>query len=119
VLGLRGQALEQVLALARRACAERGAKPIFLTDGHDLAVFRRHRVTVDQLVDAEARATQAPELPWRLYRQRQCALLAARWRPDAVISFGRRPDAACLAALEGGGSAGLAADATIRPARPH
>jgi hypothetical protein len=100
VLGLRGEALERVLGMARRVSAERGAKPVFLTDGHEFELFRQRRLVVDQIVNAEARAAQAPDLPWQLYRRRQYALLAARWQPDAVISFGRRPDADCLSVLD-------------------
>ena len=101
VLGLTGEALEQVLAVAERQCAARGARPVFVTDGDDFAPFRRRRLIVDQVVDAEALAASAPDLAWRVYRRRQYALLAARWRPAAVISFGRQPDEDCLAALGG------------------
>ena len=55
---------------------------------------------VDQVVDAERRAMDMPELPWRLYRHAQFVLLGQRWRPAAVISFGRPPEPDCLAALE-------------------
>jgi hypothetical protein len=54
---------------------------------------------VDQVVDAERRAVDLPGLPWHLYRHAQYRLLAQRWRPAAVISFGRLPDKDCLAAL--------------------
>jgi hypothetical protein len=102
VLGLSGEALETVIGIAERQCAATGARPVFITDGHDFAPFRHRRLVVDQVVDAEARAAEAPGLAWRLYRRRQYALLAARWRPAAVVSFGRRPDEDCLEALKGG-----------------
>jgi hypothetical protein len=102
VLGLSGEALERVVEIAERQCAETGARPVFVTDGHDFAPFRRRRLVVDQVVDAEVRAASSPGLAWRLYRRRQYALLAARWRPAAVISFGRQPDEDCLEALRGG-----------------
>jgi hypothetical protein len=103
VLGLSGDALEQVLTLAERQCAARGSRPVFVTDGLDFAPFRRRRLIADQVIDAEALAAGSPDLPWQAYRRRQYALLAARWQPVAVISFGRAPGADCLAALEGPG----------------
>lgn len=105
VLGLSGDALDQVLDLAQRQCAERGSRPVFVTDGHDFAPFRQRRLIADQVTDAEGLAAQTPELSWHAYRRRQYALLAARWQPVAVITFGRSPDADCLAALQGAGPA--------------
>lgn len=103
VLGLSGEALEQVIGIAEAECAAKALKPVFVTDGRDFAPFRRRRLIADQVVDAEARLASAPDLAWRLYRRRQYALIAARWRPAAVISFGRRPDEDCLEVLGGGG----------------
>jgi hypothetical protein len=105
VLGLSGEALERVLDLAQQQCMERGSRPVFVTDAHDFAPFRRRRLVADQVVEAEALAASSPDLPWPAYRRRQYALLAARWQPVAVITFGRSPEADCLAALEGAGSA--------------
>jgi hypothetical protein len=102
VLGLGGEALERVLELVERECAITGARPVFVTDSHELEPFRRRKLLVDQVVDAEARIAAAPDLPWRLYRCRQYALLGARWRPRAVVGFGRQPDEDCLAGLRGG-----------------
>lgn len=103
VIGLSGEALELVIETVERECATTGAKPVFVTDRHELEPFRRRKLLVDQVVDAEARLAAAPDLPWRLYRRRQFALMGARWRPQAVVAFGRRPDEDCLAELRGGG----------------
>jgi hypothetical protein len=100
VLGLSGEALEKVLDLVQAECRGLGRKPVLVTDGFELTPFRRRRLIVEQVPDAEAMAVLAPDLPWRLYRERLFALLGRRWRPTASVSFGRRPDAACLAALE-------------------
>jgi hypothetical protein len=67
---------------------ERGDRPVFVTDGHELEPFRRRKLLVDQVVDAEARLAAAPDLPWRLYRRRQYALMGAvggrkRWPGSA------------------------------------
>ena len=102
VLGLSGDALERVLDMVERECATTGARPVFVTDSHELEPFRRRKLLVDQVVDAEARLAAAPDLPWRLYRRRQYALMGARWRPQAVVAFGRQPDEDCLAELRGG-----------------
>lgn len=99
VLGLSGEALERVIEIARQQCAAAGTRPVFVTDLPDFEPFRRHRLVADQVVDAEARQATTPDLPWRLYRQRQYALLATRWRPRAVVSFGRQPDEDCVRAL--------------------
>lgn len=100
MLGLDGDSLENVVALVERQCAERNMQPVCITDQHDFAPFRRRRMIVDQVVDAERRATDMPELAWGLYREAQFALLGRRWRPGLIISFGRAPEPACLAALE-------------------
>jgi hypothetical protein len=102
VLGLSGEALERVLDMVERECASTGARSVFVTDSHELEPFRRRKLLVDQVVDAEARLAAAPDLPWRLYRRRQYALMGARWRPQAVVAFGRQPDEDCLAELRGG-----------------
>ena len=102
VLGLSGEALERVLEMVVRECASTGRRPVFVTDGHELEPFRRRKLLVDQVVDAEARLSAAPGLPWRLYRRRQYALMGARWRPRSVVGFGRQPDEDCLAELRGG-----------------
>lgn len=100
VLGLSGEALEKVLDLVQAECRGLGRKPVLVTDGFELGPFRRRRLIVEQVPDAEAMAVLAPDLPWTLYRERLFALLGRRWRPTASVSFGRRPDAACLQALE-------------------
>ncbi|MFO1039526.1 MAG: hypothetical protein U1E45_21995 [Geminicoccaceae bacterium] len=99
VLGLGGDPLEGVLDLVERECRKRGTRPVFVTDRQELTAFRRRRLIVEQVVDAEAKALGAPDLAWPVYRRRQYALLAARWRPATTISFGRRPEPACLAVL--------------------
>lgn len=100
VLGLDGESLETVAGLVERQCAERHMQAVCITDQNDFGPFRRRGLIVDQVVDAERRATDAPELPWRLYRHAQFVLLGKRWRPATVISFGRPPDPDCLEALE-------------------
>lgn len=100
VLGLGGEPLEKVLDLVQAECRSLGRKAVLVTDRDELAPFRRRRLIVEQVPDAEAMAARLPDLPWRLYRERQFALIGRRWRPTASVSFGRRPDAACLAALE-------------------
>ena len=100
LLGLDGPSLEQVAGVIERQCAERNMQPVCITDQSDFGPFRRRRMIVDQVVNAERRASDMPELPWRLYRHAQFVLLGQRWRPAAVISFGRPPEPECLAALE-------------------
>jgi hypothetical protein len=100
VLGLAGEALEKVLDMVEAECRKLGRKPVLVTDRDDLTPFRRRKLIVEQVPDAEALAGRDPDLPWRLYRERLFALIGRRWRPSASASFGRRPDPACLAALE-------------------
>ncbi|MDW8369821.1 MAG: hypothetical protein RMK81_06065 [Geminicoccaceae bacterium] len=99
VLGLGGEALERVLDLVEQQCRGLGRKAVFVTDGDDLAPFRRRKLVVEQVPDAEALAVRLPELPWTLYRERLFGLIGRRWRPSATASFGRKPPEACLAAL--------------------
>lgn len=100
VLGLAGDALEKVLDMVDAECRKLGRKPVLVTDRDDLAPFRRRNLIVEQVPDAEALAARAPDLPWRQYRERLFALIGRRWRPAASVSFGRRPEPGCLAALE-------------------
>ena len=95
VLGLGGEGLERVVDLAERQCAARGAAPVFLTDALDFTVFRRRRLTVDHLPRAQ-RPSGGPAgidagLPFGLYERRLFALAKERWKPIAIVSFGRRP----------------------------
>ena len=101
VLGLTGEALEQIVDLAVGQCKATGTTPVFVIDHDDFSAFRGKRQLVEQVVDAERMALQAGDLLWRLHRERQCRLLALRWQPRTVIFFGRRPDEACIAALRG------------------
>lgn len=100
VLGLCGEALEKVLDLVQSECRNLGRKPVFVTDRDEFGPFRRRRLIVEQVPDAEALAARFPDLAWTLYRERLFALIGRRWRPVASVSFGRRPDARCLAALD-------------------
>jgi hypothetical protein len=100
VLGLGGDSLEEVLALVERESRSQGLQPVFITDQGDLEPFRRRRLIVDQVIDAERRAVDLPELPWRLYMRAQYALMGRRWQPEALVSFGRPPEAECVEALQ-------------------
>jgi hypothetical protein len=100
LLGLDGESLETVADLVERQCKEREMQAVCVTDQADFGPFRRRGLIADQVVDAERRAMDVPELPWRLYRHAQFMLLGRRWRPATVISFGRPPDPDCLKALE-------------------
>lgn len=100
VLGLGGEALEKVLDLVQAECRSLGRKAVLVTDRDDLAPFRRRKLIVEQVPDAEALAARVPDLPWALYRERLFALIGRRWRPTARASFGRRPEPGCLAALD-------------------
>jgi hypothetical protein len=100
VLGLAGDSLEEVLALVERESRQQGLQPLFITDQSDLEPFRRRRLVVDQVVDAERRAVDLPGLPWRLYLRAQYALMGRRWQPEALVSFGRPPEPDCVEALQ-------------------
>ena len=41
----------------------------------------------------------APDLDWRTYERRRYRLLAAKWRPQSLISFGTPAPPACAAAI--------------------
>ena len=75
---------------------------ICIIDCNEFGPFRRRRMIVDQVVDAERRAMDAPELPGASTATPSSCSCGKRWHPATVISFGRLPDADCLAALEPG-----------------
>lgn len=99
VLGLDGAVLDQVVATAQAEAQAVGRRPVFITDSDRFEVFRERRAVVEQVVDPRAAQRRAPDLAWELYRLRQFQLLARKWRPSAVVTFGTRPPADCLEAL--------------------
>ncbi|MDX6750934.1 hypothetical protein SH611_14020 [Geminicoccaceae bacterium 1502E] len=101
VLDLTGDSLERVLEMTEQRCAANGTRPVFVTESMDLLPFRRRRLAVEQVVNPEARAVAAPDLPWQLYRERQLALIRERWQPVAVVSFGRKPGPGLLTVRAG------------------
>jgi hypothetical protein len=88
VFGLSPAALEEVLEVVMREGEGTPVSPVFLTDSLDFKPFRARRLRFEYLPDGGRRHRFAPDLDWRTYERRRYRLLAAKWRPQSLISFG-------------------------------
>ena len=99
VFGLSTAALEEVLEVVAREGRDTPVSPVFLTDSLDFKPFRKRRLRFEYLPDGGRRQRFAPDLDWPTYERRRYRLLAEKWRPQSVISFGTPPPADCAAAI--------------------
>ena len=99
VFGLSSAALEQVLEVVMREGEDTPVTPVFLTDSLDFKPFRDRRLRFEYLPDGGRRQRFAPDLDWRTYERRRYRLLAAKWRPQSLISFGTPAPPECTAAI--------------------
>jgi hypothetical protein len=99
VLGLEGVTLAAVVGRVGGQCRLKSTRPVFVTDGLHLMPFADGRHAVEHVIDAELLATIDGSLAWHHYRLRQFERIGRRWRPRAVINYGRRPPEECLRAL--------------------
>ncbi|MCC2665493.1 MAG: hypothetical protein K0S35_3415 [Geminicoccaceae bacterium] len=99
VFGLSTAALEEVLEVVAREGKDTAVSPVFLTDSLDFKPFRKRRLRFEYLPDGGRRQRFAPDLDWPTYERRRYRLLAEKWRPQSVISFGTPPPADCAAAI--------------------
>ena len=75
---------DDLAPLVDRLVAERGPRPVFLTDDDRFEIFRRHRAVFEYLPPIEP----APDLDVHLYRLRRLALLRRKWQPVRIVGFG-------------------------------
>lgn len=99
VFGLSTAALEEVLEVVLKETREQPVSPVFLTDSLDFKPFRDRRLRFEYLPHAGARQSFAPDLDWATYERRRYRLLAEKWRPQSLISFGTPPSPDCAAAI--------------------
>ena len=99
VFGLSTAALEEVLEVVAREGRDTPVSPVFLTDSLDFKPFRDRRLRFEYLPDGGRRHRFAPDLDWRTYERRRYRLLAAKWRPQSLISFGTPAPPECAAAI--------------------
>ena len=99
VFGLSTAALEEVLEVVKREGKDTLVNPVFLTDSLDFKPFRVRRLRFEYLPDGGRRHRFAPDLDWRTYERRRYRLLAAKWRPQSLISFGTPAPPACATAI--------------------
>ena len=100
VFGLSTAALEEVLEAVIREGKGSPVSPICLTDSLDFEPFGRHGLRFEYLPDGGRRQRFAADLDWRAYERRRYRLLAEKWRPQSLISFGAPPPPDCAAAIE-------------------
>ena len=99
-VGLSPAALVEVLEVVAREGKDTPVSPVFLTDSLDFKPFRERRLRFEYLPDGGRRQRFAPDLDWSTYERRRYRLLADKWRPQSVISFGTPPPAHCAAAIK-------------------
>ena len=99
VFGLSTAALEEVLEVVMREGEDTAVSPVFLTDSLDFKPFKDRRLRFEYLPDGGRRHRFAPDLDWRTYERRRYRLLAAKWRPQSLISFGTPAPPDCAAAI--------------------
>ena len=95
VFGLSSAALEEVIEVVAREGKDTPVSPVFLTDSLDFEPFRARRLRFEYLPDGGARHRFAPDLDWPTYARRRYRLLAEKWRPQSLISFGTPPPPDC------------------------
>jgi hypothetical protein len=100
VFGLSTAALEEVLEVVAREGRDTPVSPVFLTDALDFKPFRERRLRFEYLPDAGTRHRFAPDLDWPTYERRRYRLLAEKWRPQSLVSFGTPPPSDCAAAIK-------------------
>lgn len=100
VLGLSAAALEEVVDAVTREGRGTEVSPVFLTDSLDFEPFARRRLRFEYIPDGGRRQRFAPDLDWGAYERRRYRLLALKWRPQSLISFGTPPPRDCAAAIE-------------------
>jgi len=99
VFGLSSAALEEVIEVVAREGKGIPVSPVFLTDSLNFEPFRTRRLRFESLPDGGARHRFAPDLDWPTYERRRYRLLAEKWRPQSLISFGTPPSPDCMAAI--------------------
>jgi hypothetical protein len=99
VFGLSSAALEEVIEVVAREGKDTPVSPVFLTDSLDFEPFRTRRLRFEYLPDGGTRHRFAPDLDWTTYERRRYRLLAEKWRPQSLISFGTPPPPDCAAAI--------------------
>jgi hypothetical protein len=99
VFGLSRAALEEVIEVVAREGKDTPVSPVFLTDSLDFEPFRTRRLRFEYLPDGGIRHRFAPDLDWPTYERRRYRLLAEKWRPQSLISFGTSPPPDCVAAI--------------------
>ena len=62
-------------------------RPVFVTDGTRLTVFREAGEIVEVLPSLTT-VGRLPSLPWGDYLQMRRDMLSAKWRPEMILTYG-------------------------------
>ena len=65
--------------------------PVFITDCKAFALFRREGYSFEYLPGAADWDRLAPDLDWSVMLRQRAELLRAKWWPEAVVAFGKKP----------------------------
>jgi hypothetical protein len=97
--GFGSDEIAQILDTVERTSAAAGLRPVVITHGCDLRVYRRRGLPVEVLADPPRQPASLRNLPWQQLRQAQLRAIVRLWQPVAAASFARPADPELLAGL--------------------
>ncbi len=97
--GFGSDEIAQILDTVERTSAAAGLRPVVITHGCDLAIYRRRGLPVEVLADPPRQPASMRNLPWQQLRQAQLRAVVRLWQPVAAASFARPANPELLASL--------------------
>ena len=97
--GFGSDEIAQILDTVERTSAAAGLRPVIVTHGCDLSIYRRRGLPVEVLVDPPRQPASLRHLPWQQLRQAQLRAVVRLWRPVAAASFARPANPELLTSL--------------------
>ena len=97
--GFGADEIAQILDTVERTSAAAGLRPVVVTHGCDLAIYRRRGLPVEVLADPPRQPASLRSLPWQQLRQAQLRAVVRLWQPVAAASFARPANPELLASL--------------------
>lgn len=97
--GFGADKIAQILDTVERTSADAGLRPVVITHGRELSIYRRRGLPVEVLVDPPRQPASLRHLPWQQLRQAQLRAIVRLWRPVAAASFARPANPELLTSL--------------------
>lgn len=97
--GFGGDEIAQILDTVERTSAAAGLRPVVITHGCELSIYRRRGLPVEVLADPPRQPASMRNLPWQQLRQAQLRAIVRLWKPVAAASFARPANPELLTSL--------------------